>query len=135
MANHSLFAHFDFFLLPPWPQQRLETFFRWVFSGVFTFMFLMGPSMVSTVCGAGRLVVRLETFFRWVFSGVFTFMFLMGPSMVSTVCVGPATMWFAVRCSGLLNSNTFMAGDPWFLGRFYQDSPTPAVVHLSYCAS
>ncbi|KAF8208680.1 hypothetical protein K438DRAFT_1754524 [Mycena galopus ATCC 62051] len=107
-------------------------------------------------------------------------MFLMGPSMVSTACVGPAAVWFAVRCGGLLNSDTFMAGDPWvfshscfswalqwcrppvwgqppcglqfvaadsgiqtllwlailgFLWRFYQDSPTPAVVHLSYCAS
>ncbi|KAF8208577.1 hypothetical protein K438DRAFT_1812469 [Mycena galopus ATCC 62051] len=49
MANHSLSAHFDFFLLPPWPQ-HLETFFRWVFSAVFPFMVLMGPSMVSTVC-------------------------------------------------------------------------------------
>ncbi|KAF8208659.1 hypothetical protein K438DRAFT_281318 [Mycena galopus ATCC 62051] len=47
-------------------------------------MFLMGLSMVSTVCvrsAAMWFSVRpqhLETFFRWVFSGVFPFMFLMG---------------------------------------------------------
>ncbi|KAF8208683.1 hypothetical protein K438DRAFT_1961260 [Mycena galopus ATCC 62051] len=120
-------------------------------------MSLMGPSMVSTtlefrhfygwrslvffVAVLSRLINtrrrRLETFFRWVFSGVFTFMFLMGPSMVSTACVGPAAMWFAVRCGGLLNSDAFMAGDPWFFcGGFIKTHQHPpscilAIAHLS----
>ncbi|KAF8196807.1 DHS-like NAD/FAD-binding domain-containing protein [Mycena galopus ATCC 62051] len=67
-------------------------------------------------------------------------MFLMGPSMVSTVCVRPAAMWFAVRCGGLLNSDTFIAGDPWvsrFCGGFIKTHQHPpscilAIAHLSY---
>ncbi|KAF8208648.1 hypothetical protein K438DRAFT_1961238 [Mycena galopus ATCC 62051] len=51
-------------------------------------------------------------------------MFLMGPSMVSTACVGPAAMWFAVRCGGLLNSDAFIAGDPW-VSRFWSGAGIP----------
>jgi hypothetical protein len=64
-------------------------------------------------------------------------------------------MWFAVRCGGLLNSDAFMAGDPWvsrahnlvghlltlsfsgFCGGFIKTHQHPpscilAIAHLSY---